>query len=238
MAAKLSVPMLTRAWSMLLKGLFEVRDAARPVAACEMALIRLAYAADLPPTDRLVRDLLEGESKPSHSRSTSTSRPEAGPSRMQGVPAGEGSARSAVMPQSAPDAAPTLRSLEDIAALAQAKGAPVLKVHLENDVHLVSLEPGRLEFRPSARAPKTLAGDLAQKLKDWTGTRWVVTLAREGGAPTLAEQKRTAKAARHERVLQEPLVRAVLDRFPGAEIVAVRDVVPEEVAAPMPEEEE
>jgi len=30
----------------------------------------------------------------------------------------------------------------------------------------------------------------------------------------------------------------VLDRFPGAEIVAVRDVSSEEVAAPMPEKEE
>ncbi len=144
----------------------------------------------------------------------------------------------AVSPQPVAQNAPTLRTLEDIAALAQAKGAPVLKVHLENDVHLVSLELGRLEFRPSARAPRTLAGDLAQKLKDWTGTRWVVTLAREGGAPTLAEQKKAAKAARHERVLQEPMVRAVLDRFPGAEIVAVRDVIAEEVTAPMPEKDE
>ena len=33
MAAKLSVPSLTRAWQMLLKGLFEVRDATRPIAA-------------------------------------------------------------------------------------------------------------------------------------------------------------------------------------------------------------
>jgi DNA polymerase-3 subunit gamma/tau len=234
MAAKLTVPSLTRAWSLLLKGLFEVRDAARPVAACEMALIRLAYAADLPPTDRLVRDLLEGDTKPAP-RSSSPS-PTGGSVRAQSM----GEARSAANP--APQAlaanVPTLRTLEDIAALAQANNAPVLKVHLENDVHLVSLEPGRLEFRPSARAPKTLAGDLAQKLKDWTGTRWVVTLAREGGAPTLAEQKRAAKAARHERVLQEPLVRAVLDRFPGAEIVAVRDVAPEEVAAPMPEDNE
>ena len=59
LAAKLSVPSLTRAWQMLLKGLFEVRDATRPISACEMALIRLAYAAELPPTDKLVRDLLE-----------------------------------------------------------------------------------------------------------------------------------------------------------------------------------
>ncbi|HEY0282487.1 MAG TPA: DNA polymerase III subunit gamma/tau [Rhizomicrobium sp.] len=242
MAAKLSVPSLTRAWSLLLKGLFEVRDAARPVAACEMALIRLAYAADLPPTDRLVRDLLEGETvQTSQSQPSASAPPPAGgAARTQSVRAGEGAARSAAnpAPQAATENVPTLRTLEDLAALAQAKGAPVLKVHLENDVHLVSLEAGRLEFRPSARAPKTLASDLAQKLKDWTGTRWVVTLAREGGAPTLAEQKRAAKAARHERVLQEPLVRAVMDRFPGAEIVAVRDVAAEEVAAPMPEDNE
>ncbi len=59
MAGKLPVGALTRAWQMLLKGLIEVRDATRPIAACEMALIRLSYAADLPPTDKLVRDLLD-----------------------------------------------------------------------------------------------------------------------------------------------------------------------------------
>jgi DNA polymerase-3 subunit gamma/tau len=241
MAAKLTVPSLTRAWSLLLKGLVEVRDAARPVAACEMALIRLSYAADLPPTDKLVRDLLDNPPLTGGGRSADARQGD-GSSTSNRAPSarlGEG-ARSAAnpAPQSVAADAPMLRTLEDLAALAQARNAPVLKVHLETAVHLVSLEAGRLEFRPSARAPKTLAGDLAQKLKDWTGTRWVVTLAREGGAPTLAEQKRAAKAARHERVLQEPMVRAVLDRFPGAEIIAVRDVVPEEVAAPVPEDGE
>ncbi len=233
MAAKLSVPALTRAWQMLLKGLIEVRDAARPVAACEMALIRLAYAADLPPTDKLVRDLLDGEGTPARA---STSPPPSGGGgvRTQSVRAGEGSARA----QPAPELqnAPTLRTLEDIVLLAQANNAPVLKVHIENDMHLVRLEPGQIEFRPSARAPRTLSGDLAQKLKDWTGTRWVVTVAREGGAPTLAEEKKAAKAARFESVMQQPVVRAVLDRFPGAEIVAVRDIAEEDVVAPTPED--
>ncbi|HEY5237464.1 MAG TPA: hypothetical protein VIJ62_03720, partial [Rhizomicrobium sp.] len=64
-----------------------------------------------------------------------------------------------------------------------------------------------------------------------TGTRWVVTVAREGGAPTLAEAKRSAKAARLEAVAQEPLVRAVLDRFPGAEITKVFDPAAEEAQA-------
>jgi DNA polymerase III gamma and tau subunits C terminal. len=130
---------------------------------------------------------------------------------------------------------PVFKSLEDIAAYAQEHSAPILKVHLENNVHLVRLEPGRLEFRPGKFAPASLAADLAQKLKDWTGSRWLVTVAREGGAPTLSEQKQAAKLARHEAVLQTPLVRAVLDRFPGAEIISVRDMENEDTAAPMPD---
>ncbi|MDE2012238.1 MAG: DNA polymerase III subunit gamma/tau [Alphaproteobacteria bacterium] len=227
MAQKLSVPSLTRAWQMLLKGLIEVRDATRPLAACEMALIRLSYAADLPPTDKLVKDLLENGSKPHTALA-----PTGGEGRGEGArPRASLTATQFAQTAPAPEmaAAPDvmLRSLEDLAALALAKGAPVLKVHIENDMHLLALEPGRIEFRPSARAPRTLAGDLAQRLKDWTGARWVVSVAREGGAPTLAEARRAAVAAKLESVMAEPMVRAVLDRFPGAEVVRVIDKEPE-----------
>jgi DNA polymerase-3 subunit gamma/tau len=134
-----------------------------------------------------------------------------------------------------PDSAPVMRGLEDIALLAARNGAPVLKVHIENDMHLVKLEAGHLEFRPGPRAPRSLAGDLQQRLRDWTGARWTVSISNQPGQPTLAEQKRNAKAARIESVMQAPLVRAVLDRFPGAEIVAVRDVEAQEVAPPAPD---
>ncbi|MGD0190863.1 MAG: DNA polymerase III subunit gamma/tau [Rhizomicrobium sp.] len=225
MAAKLSVPTLTRTWQMLLKGLFEVRDATRPIAAAEMALIRLAYAADLPPTEKLVRELLDQPDSGQRSAPRGASAPPA--PRAQSSSISSSSARTQSLPaaaiEMAPSSTPTLRSLEDIAALAGAKGAAQLKVNIANHMHLVRLEPGQIEFRPAANAPASLAGDLAQRLKEWTGTRWVVSVAREGGAPTLAQQKNAAHAAKIEAVAQEPLVRAVLDRFPGAEIVAVRE---------------
>ncbi len=231
LAAKLSVASLTRAWQILLKGLFEVRDATRPISACEMVLIRLAHAAELPPTDKLVKDLLDGGAVPAGPRGGGAPAPSSAPRG----PSASGAAMPAraPMPEGAPTAA--IRNLEDIIALAAANNAPILRVALENYIHLVHLEPGRIEFRPHPRAPRTLAGDLQQKLRDWTGERWAVSIASQGGAPTLAEQKQTAKTARFEAVAQEPMVRAVLDRFPGAEIVAVRDTVAPDVAAPMPE---
>src|SRR6185437_1674954 len=135
MAAKLSVPSLTRAWQMLLKGLFEVRDATRPIAAAEMALIRLSYAADLPPTDKLVRDVMDGAGAPP-ARNTSPSPSSSGGNvRAQAIRVGESSASAQRAPEPTANAqsAPLIRSLEDIAALAQANNAPVLKVNIEND---------------------------------------------------------------------------------------------------------
>jgi DNA polymerase-3 subunit gamma/tau len=239
LAAQLSVAALTRAWQILMKGLFEVRDATRPILACEMVLIRLAYAAELPPAGKLVKDLLEGGTAPSPRGAAPAAPPRgsASPVSTSVSASVSASASAARAPQPLSEGAPTARprTLEDMVALAAAHTAPVMRVALENYVHLVHLEAGRLEFRPHARAPRTLAGDLAQKLKDWTGMRWSVSIASQGGAPTLAEQKQAAKTARFESAAQEPMVRAVLDRFAGAEIVSVRDAALDEIAPAMPD---
>ncbi len=51
------MPVLARAWQMLLKGYDEVRSSPRPLAAADMVLVRLAYAADLPTPGDLMRRL-------------------------------------------------------------------------------------------------------------------------------------------------------------------------------------
>ena len=64
-----------------------------------------------------------------------------------------------------------------------------------------------------------------------------MTLASEGGAPTIVEQKLASERAKKDAVSQEPFVRAVLDAFPGAEIVAVRDK-PDDALPPAPADDE
>ncbi len=88
-------------------------------------------------------------------------------------------------------------------------------------------EAGRIEFRLAEGGRKTLATDLARAIEAWTGQRWVVTLAREEGASTLDQQSRAADASRRESAAAHPLVREVMARFPGAQIVDVRDLAPE-----------
>jgi DNA polymerase-3 subunit gamma/tau len=57
LAGRLSMALLARAWQMLLKGLDEAGKAPDPIAAAEMVLVRIAYVADLPPPDEILRAL-------------------------------------------------------------------------------------------------------------------------------------------------------------------------------------
>ncbi len=63
LAEQISVPVLARAWQMLIKGLDDVRRAPNPISAVEMVIIRLAYVADLPSPEDLIKTL-EGHSVP------------------------------------------------------------------------------------------------------------------------------------------------------------------------------
>ena len=253
LAAALPMPVLTRGWQMLLKGIEEVQNAPLPGQAAEMVLIRLAYVADLPAPAELVRALTDGASAtavvlntpspPSGERvgvrgpSAAASAPSpshasgAGPSLSRN--AGEGLATAVAVPQetsfASPEGAPVAQfdampqNFDEVLALFDTRREALIRSHLWSHVHLVTFEPGRIELRPEAAAPRDLANRLGQLLTEWTGTRWVVAVSQAEGAPTLAEQAAQRDSAMRNEVAGHPLVRAVLDTFPGATITAVRD---------------
>ncbi len=215
LADRLSVPVLGRMWQLLLKGTGEVELAADRRAAAEMVLIRICFAADLPPPAELVRRLGDGA---------------AAPARPAGAPAagGDGGARAvanggpALQASPLQSPAPQLRSFREVVALV-ADGHPVLHGHLLHSVHLVRFAPGIIELRPEPSAPRDLAAALARRLLEATGARWTIALSQLPGEPTLAAQARAADDARKDAAAEHPLVRAILDAFPGATIERVTD---------------
>jgi DNA polymerase-3 subunit gamma/tau len=72
-------------------------------------------------------------------------------------------------------------------------------------------------------AAKTLVNELARKFSQWTSRRWMVVVSAEEGEPTIRSQNDARQAALKTGVRGDPLVQAVLARFPGAEIVDVRE---------------
>jgi DNA polymerase-3 subunit gamma/tau len=231
----LSAGVLSRVWQMTLKAYEEVRRAPDAAAAAEMALVRLAYAADLPGPEEALKRLQGGEPLG------------AGPS--QGVaggsaPSGGGAtavARSFAAPQPAavPAAGPRLASFEDVLALIDARRDIALKLDVERYVRPISFRPGAIEYEPAPGAPANLAQRLVGRLKDWTGERWLIVAQGGGGAESLWEKQKRAEREARAEIEQDPFVVAVLNAFPGAEIVGVRNLSqPEEASAPAEDDPE
>jgi DNA polymerase-3 subunit gamma/tau len=199
----------------------DVKDSPRPLASAEMALIRLGYAADLPPPEDALRKLAESaEAAP---RLAPQSAPARGPSGGSALRAVAQTAPAPAAPP-APAAAPGVRlaRFEDVVALARAKRDIQLQAALENDVRLVRFEAGSIEFSLIAGASAQVAQTLSRRLQEWTGERWMVALVAGSEAPTMRESASARKAERLSGVAANPLVRKVMARFPGAQIVEVR----------------
>jgi len=231
--AAVSAGTLSRIWQLTLKAYDEVRRAPDAAAAVDMALIRLAYAADLPGPEEALKRLQDGDPPSPSSTASARQEPSGG---------GGGGGASAVARQLAPALPSTepvanLKTFEDMLALIDRRRDITLKLDVERFIRPISFRPGAIEYEPAPGAPANLAQRLVGRLKEWTGERWFVTAQGGGGAESLWEkQKREQREVRAE-IEQHPFVQGVMQSFPGTEIVGIRQLQqPEPAEAPPPEE--
>ncbi|WP_421953094.1 DNA polymerase III subunit gamma/tau [Pelagibacterium sp.] len=221
LAQKLGLRVLTRTWQILSKGLAEIAQSGNGLQSAEMVLIRLAYAADLPGPDELIEKLM---SQPTDSSPAPSAPPPNGGAGYQ-ARAIASSASPGTAPQPAPRAEARVvpQSYEQIVALAGEKRDIAVKHALESDIKPVSFEVGRIEVALTPTANPSIVSLLSARLKDWTGRPWLVTIStREIAAPTLREARRAAEDDARSAALEDPLVKAVMETFPGARLVNIK----------------
>ncbi len=214
--AQASPAILARLWQMLLKAHEEVRTAPQPVAAAEMALIRLCYAADLPSPEEALRALQLGEAPVASPAPIAPS----GGGGSRAV-AGGGATHTSLRAVDQPEGAALLQTFEDVVKLIDAKRDVTLKLDVERFVRLVDFRPGVISFEPAPGAPANLSQRLSGRLREWTGQRWMMDL-QVGGAESVRDRQLRRDAEQRTRLEADPFVVAMMEAFPGAEIVGVR----------------
>ena len=227
-ATKIGMAHLTRAWSMLLKGIRETELHADPLMAAEMVLIRLAHAADLPGGEDLAKLV---KLAPAAGRVVPMTAREL---LRGGDQSGSPQAAVAVLPQAPASAVQTetraFSSFRDIVDLAHEKRDLKFKSDLESLVRPIRVSPGQFEMAMESGAHAGLPGEIARKLEAWTGLRWMVMVAKDGGDKPLQRQRQENRDSLFIMAREHPDVQAVLKRFPGAEIIDVKE--PENLPVP------
>jgi DNA polymerase-3 subunit gamma/tau len=252
LADRLSIPVLGRAWQMLLKGVQEVEQAPDRRAAAEMVLIRLCYLSDQPTPGDLVKRMT-GTGELPRPAAPSVTAP-TGNGGVQAVMGGGGVAMLRALPEAEPAevmpvvgpqavaqpeeptpvaafaAAPA--SFREVISLVREMKEVALYGHLLHSVHLVRFAAPVIEIRPEPDAPRDLASRLASLLHDATGQRWTIAISTAAGEPTIDEQRKAADDQRAQEATRHPLVMAIMDAFPGARLEQVRDPMADEYRLP------
>ncbi len=211
LGAVISAGTLARVWQMLLKALDEVRRAPNPADAVEMAIVRLAYAADLPGPEEALKALRDGDPIPGG----------AAPRGPTGGGGGGASAQLAARPVAAPSL-PDPQSFEQVVALIGEKREVGLQMDVQRFVRPVAFKPGAITYESLDGAPLDLARKLASRLKDWTGRTWLIAANGQGGGETMIEIDRRKRVEERASVEADPFVRAVMEAFPGAVIGEIK----------------
>jgi len=230
---------LTRLWQMLMKSHADVRMAPTPLAAAEMALLKLSLAGQLPPPELAAQIIEQVKSgtfiPPAFSETAPTLKP-AEP--LQTIAASSSSvAVAATQPKSAPQmkaaSSVQLESFQDIIDALPASQI-ALKYDIEKYVRPIRFKQGSITFQPAEGAPVSLTGKIVQAIKDLTDELWIVSPETSGGGKTLWESKKNAKAEqeaadRAHPAFEHPLLKSaklIEIRHTGPAVTAGENVLP------------
>ena len=115
----------------------------------------------------------------------------------------------------------TIRDFENLIDLCSKRKENVLKYDLEKNVRLVKFFDGYIEFSFDQNVEKGFIKNLAKKLYDWTGKRWILTLSREKGLPTLQETKLKQNLKELQEATNTEVYKKPLKAFPDAKLISV-----------------
>ena len=245
LAETLSLGQLTRIWQMLLKAHTEVRMAPAPLAAAEMALLKLSVAGQMPPPElaaQIIAHMKEGGVTPQAVSPSSPDKPSSTMTQSSSSPAtltppsGGGAPQGTVMQASASLTAPQsittsqpkiiLSSLEDLV-----NAIPDRQIQLKSDikryVRPIRFKQGAINFQPAEGAPVSLTGKIVSVLKELTDELWIVSPETSGGGETINERDKNVKAAQEAKDRSHPAFSHPL--LANAKLIEIRNIdIPQE----------
>lgn len=234
---QLSYPILHRLWQLLLKGYEEVQQAHMPREACDMALLRVLCAADMPDPGELAKMLQQGtapaapqtmEAVPAPIAPTPIAAPvhEAPPAPVANNPAPVADVLApAIAPQqiepqqeqpASEDKLPT-----DFESVIKIIGgvSPVLESILIADMRMISFSAPVIEYQSARPIAASDLKKITDALKDATGTIWTFQEGQGQAQPSISEQIQLDKDAATQAILDTPFVKAAFEAFPDAELL-------------------
>jgi len=227
-----SVSTLIIFWQFILKGLDELSIVSNQILSLEMLVIRLLHLKDMPS----YQSILDGLNKdvPNYNKQTgenhlqgSTSLTEKSETNKISKDQIKTTTQTKIKSElsgekiSSESVSENISSFEDLINLSSKKKEIELKYDLERHVNLIKFSVGKIDISFNEELGKNFVRNLSEKLLEWTGKRWVITLTRGAGQKSFIEKK----SIERNQILNDEKKREVYKKFknlfPDAELIEV-----------------
>ncbi len=212
---ELSIPALTRLWQILFKGHEELKIAPSMQQALEMILIRASYAAKLPLPNEMI-ELLKKTPQDSELENNLDNK------NIEDL------AQKKTLNNEPESTEFAINNFRELANIFKDNLEMLLYNQIYNFMTPIKFEQGMVEICFDSAGDSKTSNQVAKKLFEWTGIKWVVSTVSEQQKTaeniTLAEEDKNNSQEKLANAVTHPIVKEVLEIFPGAKITNINDI--------------
>lgn len=227
-------------WQFILKGIEELSFVPNHFLSFQMLIMRLVHLKDLPSLEQVIEDALNSDTR-------AIAEPSENKDNLNNIKPGtiinkQISAKTqikSVIQEKAEDAdhnprilekkqeagkLEIINSFEKLVEITNQKKEIELKFDLERNVRIVKFETGKIDISFNEKLSKNFVRSLTEKLKLWTGERWIISLSKETGKNTIFENKEIYKKKLLKDALESEVYKKIKENFPDAELSEVEEI--------------
>ena len=216
-------------WHFTLKGIEELNFMPNPFLSFQMLLIRLAHLKNMPDPQSIMQNSNFDDDEEDKEKTENTSgiiKPEGLISKTQIKNTIQ---EKKELPKIKPEILNeintnnSIQSFQDLLDLTNKHKEIELKFDLERNVRLVKFEQGKIDISFNENLSKDFIKNISNKLNEWTGKRWIISLSKDEGETTVYEKKNHQKIELLEQMKQSEIYKKIMATFPDIELIDVKD---------------
>ena len=225
-------------WQLILKVLEELSIVSSPILSLEMLVVRLVHLKGMPSYEDVLESLkennlsqteansnviIDGENDKKFSLNETDEIANISKDQIKNTTQTK-PILSSLNPTSLPKniIEEKVSSFEELILLSSRKREVQLKYDLENNVNLIKFSKGKIDISFNENLDKNFVRNLSQKLLEWTGTRWVITLTKKMGQKTFSELQYIKKKELLDQEKKGEVYKKFKDIFSDGELLEVK----------------
>jgi len=234
----ISMPTLIVFWQLILKVLDEMSIVSSPILSLEMLVVRLVHLKEIPSYENVLELLKRNNLNQAKENNNTTIDPNINKKKFTHEE-NEIVKISKEQIKNITQTKPVLSSLnqktlekdidakkvlsfEDLISLSSIKKDIQLKYDLENNVNLIKFSEGKIDISFNENLDKNFVRNLSEKLLEWTGNRWAITLAKKAGQKTFSELRNIKRKELLDQEKKGEIYKKIKNIFSDVELLEVK----------------